>query len=168
MGGKFGRSTELRAELSTNLSGEAQARQKQERWASSEPIIITLHHPYACVEEELEVRAWETVREAKWRSTCGLAAINQQWVFGGVPLTDDETFDENGIESGASCTVVRCQDGDNRYDGDLVDGMAQGRGTMHFADGSTYIGQFHQDRMHGSGEFTPVGDSEMFYYKGQW
>lgn len=41
----------------------------------------------------------------------------------------------------------------DRYEGDLVNGVREGRGTMYFKSGNVYKGEWHNGQMHGFGEF---------------
>lgn len=41
----------------------------------------------------------------------------------------------------------------DRYEGELVNGVREGRGTMYFKSGNIYKGEWHNGQMHGFGEF---------------
>ncbi len=41
----------------------------------------------------------------------------------------------------------------NRYDGELVNGVREGKGTMYYKTGNIYKGQWHNGLKHGFGEF---------------
>ena len=41
----------------------------------------------------------------------------------------------------------------DQYEGDLVNGVRQGKGTMYFKSGNIYKGDWHNGQMHGFGEF---------------
>ncbi|MBE6901472.1 MAG: hypothetical protein E7478_03275 [Ruminococcaceae bacterium] len=41
----------------------------------------------------------------------------------------------------------------DRYEGELVNGIREGRGTMYFKSGNIYKGEWHNGLMHGFGEF---------------
>ena len=36
----------------------------------------------------------------------------------------------------------------------IVDGKKDGKGTIHFYNGDTFVGEFRQDKKHGPGKFT--------------
>lgn len=64
--------------------------------------------------------------------------------------------------------------GKDHYEGDLVNGVREGRGKMVFASGNTYNGQWKNGMMHGLGEFVftetgerYVGDFANGTYHGQ-
>lgn len=41
----------------------------------------------------------------------------------------------------------------DRYEGDLVNGVREGKGTMYYKSGNIYKGEWHNGQMHGFGEF---------------
>ena len=53
-------------------------------------------------------------------------------------------------------------DGKDHYEGDLVNGVREGRGKMTFASGNTYNGQWKNGMMHGLGEFVFAGTGERY------
>ena len=51
------------------------------------------------------------------------------------------------------------------YVGEIKDGLKHGEGTLTLADGVTYAGQWKDDKQHGQGTFTSADGDE---YVGQW
>ena len=51
------------------------------------------------------------------------------------------------------------------FEGSVVNGLFEGRGTIQWRDGSQYVGEFKQGLMHGTGKYThPAGYS----YEGEY
>ncbi|MAP01856.1 MAG: hypothetical protein CMD01_03455 [Flavobacteriales bacterium] len=72
----------------------------------------------------------------------------------------------------SACNVEGgCLDGDcvngfgiyswaDKYEGEWTDGKRNGKGTMHWSDGTKYQGQWKEDKRHGQGIYT--------YGEGEW
>ena len=54
---------------------------------------------------------------------------------------------------------------DRKYEGEILNGTPNGKGTLTWSDGSKYVGEFMQGKEHGQGIYTYPNGSK---YEGQW
>ena len=90
-------------------------------------------------------------------STCRIMDVNGTSAF----------IKQRGSSSSSSTasTVRTLQIGGGTYIGDVVDGRANGQGTLTWASGAKYVGQFKDSKQHGQGTYTfPDG----YKYVGEW
>ena len=104
--------------------------------------------------------------QVQWTGDCPSGRANGRgvlrWYVNGQLIERDEGVMQDGRAKGQFVSTL--SDG-SRYEGERLNSMRHGHGTIVFRDGSRYEGEWRDDKFNGSGTFTWSSGTR---YEGEW